>query len=114
MKLRKKKTQNIYVLFVFLNYAIERSVPKTPAANGVGLPSSVGIDVDAAALADMAALNVWDHLLAKRSAIQLAVDAALTILKVDQIIMARRAGGPKAPQQGQRDADDWNRIWNEN
>jgi chaperonin GroEL (HSP60 family) len=55
--------------------------PKTPSANGVGQPSSVGIDVDAAALADMAALNVWDHLLAKRNAIQLAVDAALTILK---------------------------------
>jgi hypothetical protein len=30
----------------------------------------------------------------------------MTSSQVDQIIMARRAGGPKAPQQGQRDADD--------
>jgi len=35
-----------------------------------------------------------------------AVSAACTVLKVDQIIMAKRAGGPKAPSGGIRDEDD--------
>lgn len=34
-----------------------------------------------------------------------AVGAAATILRVDQIIMAKRAGGPK-PRQGGGDNDD--------
>jgi len=33
------------------------------------------------------------------------VDAVLTILSVDQIIMAKQAGGPKAPEGGGRDDD---------
>jgi T-complex protein 1 subunit theta len=39
--------------------------------------------------------NVLDLLVTKTSAFQLALDAALTVLKVDQIIMSKRAGGPK-------------------
>ena len=36
-----------------------------------------------------------------------AVNAAATILRVDQIIMAKRAGGPKArPGQGPMDEQD--------
>lgn len=35
-----------------------------------------------------------------------AVGAACTVLKVDQIIMAKRAGGPKVPSGGGRDEDD--------
>ena len=31
-------------------------------------------------------------------ALKLAVDAAVTVLRVDQIIMAKPAGGPKMPQ----------------
>jgi T-complex protein 1 subunit theta len=83
-----------------------KTVSDLYAAHEAAGGASMGVDVESGALADMAATGVFDHLLAKRSAIQLATDAALTILKVDQIIMARRAGGPKAPQQGSRDADD--------
>jgi T-complex protein 1 subunit theta len=35
----------------------------------------------------------------KRSALKLAIEAATTVLKVDQIIMSKRAGGPKMPGQ---------------
>lgn len=35
-----------------------------------------------------------------------AVNAACTVLKVDQIIMAKRAGGPKIPAGGVREEDD--------
>jgi len=47
---------------------------------------------------------VYDSLAVKESAIRLAVDAALTVLRVDQIIMSKPAGGPKMPKQGPPDA----------
>ena len=36
----------------------------------------------------------------KRHAIKLAADSAITILRVDQIIMAKQAGGPKVAPNG--------------
>lgn len=39
--------------------------------------------------------GIWDHLQTKMSAIRLGADAATTVLRVDQIIMAKAAGGPK-------------------
>ena len=43
--------------------------------------------------------GVYDLMCVKRSALKLAIEAATTILKVDQIIMSKRAGGPKMPGQ---------------
>ena len=40
--------------------------------------------------------GIVDPYLTKYSAIKLAATAAITVLRVDQIIMARQAGGPKA------------------
>jgi T-complex protein 1 subunit theta len=42
---------------------------------------------------------VYDLMYVKRSALKLAIDAATTVLKVDQIIMAKQSGGPKMPGQ---------------
>ena len=39
--------------------------------------------------------GVYDLMHVKRSALKLGIEAATTILKVDQIIMSKRAGGPK-------------------
>ncbi len=50
--------------------------------------------------------GIVDSLAAKTSAIQLAVDCALTILRVDQIIMSKPAGGPKSRAPGAQDEDD--------
>jgi len=47
---------------------------------------------------------VFDCLAVKESAIRLAVDAAITVLRVDQLIMSKPAGGPKPPPQGAPDA----------
>lgn len=44
---------------------------------------------------DVLSRNIWDHYQTKLSAIRLGVDAAVTVLRVDQIIMAKAAGGPK-------------------
>lgn len=38
--------------------------------------------------------NILDSMEVKTWAIKLAIDAVLTILKVDQIIMSKPAGGP--------------------
>ena len=38
---------------------------------------------------------VFDVLAVKESALRFAVDAAITVLRVDQIIMSKPAGGPK-------------------
>lgn len=40
-----------------------------------------------------------------RWAIKLATDAVVTVLRVDQIIMAKQAGGPKPPPGGVADED---------
>lgn len=53
--------------------------------------------------------GILDSYLVKHWGLRLATNAAVTILRVDQIIMAKPAGGPKPPkQQGDwdRDADE--------
>jgi len=64
-----------------------------------------GIDVEEGGIGDMAAQGIVDLLVTKSSGIRLATDAAITVLRVDQIIMSKPAGGPKPPQQGPMDAD---------
>ena len=53
-------------------------------------------------LFDAKKAGIFDCLAVKKNAIQLATDAAVTVLSVDQIIMSRQAGGPK-PKENQ----DW-------
>lgn len=62
-----------------------------------------GVNVDTAQVEEKT--HVLDTLHAKRSALQLAVDAATTILRIDQLIVSKAAGGPKPPQMGPMDAD---------
>jgi len=47
-------------------------------------------------------LRVFDHMDTKKWAIKFALDAVLTILRVDQIVLSKPAGGPKAAQGGQK------------
>ncbi|XP_063812505.1 T-complex protein 1 subunit theta isoform X1 [Pseudophryne corroboree] len=71
---------------------------------------NVGFDIEAetAAVKDMLESNIFDTYLVKFWGIKLATNAAVTVLRVDQIIMAKAAGGPRAPkQQGHWDKDDW-------
>ena len=90
-------------------------IPRTLAENAGKKPSQViselyaahkrgegcvGVDVDAPidtpTVRDMTKDdNIFDVYLTKYEALRLATDAALTVLRVDQIIMAKRAGGPK-------------------
>merc|ERR1712100_950027 len=49
--------------------------------------------------------GILDLLHTKKEAIKMATDAAVTVLRVDQIIMSKPAGGPKAPAQEGVDDD---------
>ena len=55
--------------------------------------SSAGVDINDGSVADMVEAGVLDVAETKMSAVKLAADAAITILRVDQIIMAKQAGG---------------------
>ncbi|KAL3815701.1 hypothetical protein ACHAXA_004881 [Cyclostephanos tholiformis] len=58
---------------------------------------SAGVDIDAMGVTDASGVidqtNVLDLYSTKVSALKLAIDAALTILRVDQIIMSKQSGG---------------------
>jgi len=54
-----------------------------------------GVDIGDGSAQDMFAAGLLDVLATKRSAVKLAADAAITVLRVDTIIMAKQAGGPK-------------------
>lgn len=64
--------------------------------------AAAGFDItaDGPATVDAAAAGIHDGLNTKHWGIRYATTAANTVLRVDQIIMAKRAGGPKTPAQG--------------
>lgn len=65
-----------------------------------------GLDVEEGTVIDAAKANVLDLLVVKHWAIRLATQAVATILRVDQIIMAKMAGGPKPRDMQAGDAMD--------
>lgn len=65
-----------------------------------------GIDIETGEIVDASQLGILDLLLTKHNAIRLATATTATVLRVDQIIMSKPAGGPKPPKQGPMDADD--------
>jgi T-complex protein 1 subunit theta len=55
--------------------------------------------LDATGVLDAFEEKILDLAVSKSWAIKLATEAARTVLSVDQIIVARQAGGPKPPGQ---------------
>jgi len=55
-----------------------------------------GIDVSDGKVKDAADAGILDNLESKSWALKLSFDVVLTLLKVDQIIMSKPAGGPNA------------------
>ena len=77
----------------------------------VGIASSNADSESAIVTRDVLKVNdgypILDPFIAKVWALKYAADAALTVLRVDQIIMAKPAGGPKLPKGGNTyDEDD--------
>ncbi|CAL8279510.1 unnamed protein product [Arctogadus glacialis] len=69
---------------------------------------NMGFDIEGEGpvVKDMLEAGILDPYLVKHWGIKLATNAAITVLRVDQIIMAKQAGGPKPPPQGKKDWDD--------
>jgi thermosome len=57
---------------------------------------SAGVDVHGGKIVDMATLSIWDPLLVKKQVIKSAVEAAIMILRIDDIIAA---GAPKKEEK---------------
>ena len=57
--------------------------------------SSEGVDVEGEGTLNAEQANIFDSFSTKQNAFRLAIDAAITVLRVDQIIMSKQAGGPK-------------------
>ena len=57
------------------------------------------------AVGDAKAKGIYDHLGSKIWALRLAMDAVLTVLRIQHIIVAKQAGGPRAPK-GESIVDD--------
>lgn len=66
---------------------------------------NAGYDIDSEnnGVCDALEKGILDLYVLKSWGMKYAVGAATTILKVDQIIMAKRAGGPKPKQQAGSD-----------
>ncbi|KAL1457199.1 hypothetical protein WDU94_001856 [Cyamophila willieti] len=82
-------------------------ISKLYAAHNEGKKTH-GFDINGenSSILDAAEAGILDLYLTKMWAFKYATSAANTILQVDQIIMAKRAGGPKPPQGGGADPDD--------
>ncbi|KAF3442210.1 hypothetical protein FNV43_RR16126 [Rhamnella rubrinervis] len=67
--------------------------------------SKVGIDLEEGVCKDVSPMNIWDLHVTKFFALKYAADAACTVLRVDQIIMSKPAGGPRRDQPAGMDED---------
>ena len=77
---------------------------KMITANSGDVPK--GLNILTGEVEEVSSLGIYDHRHTKEWAIRLASEAAITILKVDQIIVAKPAGGPKMPQQNKNWDDE--------
>lgn len=75
------------------------------AAHAEGRPTA-GVNVDDGSIVDVGESKVFDLFSVKYWALRLATEAVCTILRVDQIIMAKAAGGPKPRDMQSVDAMD--------
>jgi len=69
--------------------------------------TDAGIFLEDGSVKSATEMGVFDIFITKHWAIKFAIDAVLTILRIDQIIMAKPSGGPKLPGGGGgRDEDE--------
>ncbi|XP_071710473.1 T-complex protein 1 subunit theta-like [Rutidosis leptorrhynchoides] len=59
----------------------------------------VGIDLEEGSYKDVSTMKIWDLYVTKFHALKYAADAVCTVLRVDQIIMSKPAGGPSRRDQ---------------
>lgn len=82
------------------------NVVSTLAAAHAEGNARAGLDIESGEVIDAVDAKIFDLLQVKHWALKLATDAVATILRVDQIIMAKMAGGPKPRDMQGADAMD--------
>ncbi|ORZ29769.1 chaperonin Cpn60/TCP-1 family [Catenaria anguillulae PL171] len=75
------------------------------AAFGINIEAESTSEGPEAGLVNASEAGIVDLLAVKAYAIRMAADAALTVLRVDQIIMSKAAGGPKVKENKNWDED---------
>ena len=96
---------------------VPRTIAENAGLNATSVMSSLhaahasgqqkaGLDIETGEPKDLTEQHLYDLYSAKWWALKLATDAAVTVLRVDQIIMAKQAGGPKPRGPGAADDDD--------
>jgi len=78
----------------------QNSSKKTDSSSEDESPIAIGVDIeneDGTGTLDAEEEGILDLMVSKSWAIKLATESVRTILSVDQIIVARQAGGPKPP-----------------
>lgn len=68
-----------------------------------GAGQNMGYDIENNCPIDAAAAQIYDVYATKVNALRHAMDAAVTVLRVDQIVMSKPAGGPKPREAGPGD-----------
>jgi T-complex protein 1 subunit theta len=85
---------------LYTAHAPQQASSKTKKSGEKGEAWSRGVDIendDGSGTLNAIEDGILDLLVTKQWAIKLATEAARTVLSVDQIIVARQAGGPKPP-----------------
>ncbi|EGG18796.1 chaperonin containing TCP1 theta subunit [Cavenderia fasciculata] len=82
-----------------------RTIASIYAAHTKG-STDAGLDIETGLPRSALEMSILDLFVSKQYALKLATNTACTVLRVDQIIMSKPAGGPKPPQQGPLDQDD--------
>ena len=96
---------------------VPRTIAENAGLNATSVMSSLhaahasgqqkaGLDIETGEPKDLTEQDLYDLYSAKWWALKLATDAAVTVLRVDQIIMAKQAGGPKPRGPGAADDED--------
>lgn len=85
---------------------LEETISKLYVAHTKKNNPNIGVDVLKKGVCDVQEKQILDLLVTKKFAFRLATNAALTILRVDHIIMSKPAGGPKNLKKGHWDDDD--------
>ena len=82
------------------SYQQQQNSKKTDSSSEDESPIAIGVDIeneDGTGTLDAEEEGILDLMVSKSWAIKLATESVRTILSVDQIIVARQAGGPKPP-----------------
>lgn len=67
--------------------------------------TNMGVDIETGKPLNALSAGILDHMNSKLWALKLAADTAITILRVDHIIMSKPAGGPKPKENKNWDED---------